>query len=648
MAEKGIGVHHGGLLPIVKEMVEILFGRGLIRVLFATETFAMGVNMPARSVVFTSIRKHDGFKHRTLLASEYTQMSGRAGRRGIDLFGDVYIFAVDEPPEQQALSAMLVEKANPLFSKFRLTYQMMLQLCSRSGLKISDMIGRSYMESVRARRLPIYRRNLQRFKKALAALPEVNCIYGEPTIEEYTRLEKSSTRLTNGLHRKIHNFKSSSSVFSTGRIVVAHSLQSVVSATPAVIIRVSEEDPFTSPSTKSGVKVSGMRGVLGGGGVTSFSSHTSSLTSSAFSSEQEKPSGPFFTLLTLLPAGFTPPPIDPTSSASFMPSTSRRETPASEPPSGVVCLGTYAAEVTVDRGGGGGGRASESAHGDVFGRRRVDIFGGGDGDKDGVAEGLSAGNETSEYLRYYRIDKGVRLEQIRMIAEQCVSKTRIASLSQMSEEEMKIDTLTVQMLAVELNRIVNQENPSTDKKSKPSVGLTPLKMTKGLKQVEMEFYEALVKQKDITESLSHNKCHNCVLKESHMSTVCDVHNLEQRINHITHLLDEHSLELYSEMEAKLAVLRSKGFIDDKNQVTVKGEFAREVTTTDELTLTEAIFDNILHAQSPQDVAAILSCFVYGSSSSSNLDGEGGMMGPTAQVAEARLKIEQIHQGKLMR
>ena len=84
MAKRGVACHHGGLLPILKEMVEILFSRNLIKVLFATETFAMGVNMPARSVAFSSIRKHDGAQFRELTAGEYTQMSGRSGRRSID------------------------------------------------------------------------------------------------------------------------------------------------------------------------------------------------------------------------------------------------------------------------------------------------------------------------------------------------------------------------------------------------------------------------------------------------------------------------------------------------------------------------------------------------------------------------------------
>ena len=84
MMMRGIAVHHGGLLPILKECVEILFSQSVIKVLVATETFAMGVNMPARSVVFNGYRKHDGKSFRDLLPGEYTQMAGRAGRRGLD------------------------------------------------------------------------------------------------------------------------------------------------------------------------------------------------------------------------------------------------------------------------------------------------------------------------------------------------------------------------------------------------------------------------------------------------------------------------------------------------------------------------------------------------------------------------------------
>jgi antiviral helicase SKI2 len=85
------------LKPTV-EVVEILFSRGLVKVLFATETFAMGVNMPAKSVVFAGIRKHDGTSFRNLLPGEYTQMAGRAGRRGLDTTGTVILLSGDELP----------------------------------------------------------------------------------------------------------------------------------------------------------------------------------------------------------------------------------------------------------------------------------------------------------------------------------------------------------------------------------------------------------------------------------------------------------------------------------------------------------------------------------------------------------------------
>ena len=82
LLKRGIGIHHGGLLPILKEVLEILFQEGLIKCLFATETFSIGINMPAKTVVFTSTRKFDGTDFRWITSGEYIQMSGRAGRRG--------------------------------------------------------------------------------------------------------------------------------------------------------------------------------------------------------------------------------------------------------------------------------------------------------------------------------------------------------------------------------------------------------------------------------------------------------------------------------------------------------------------------------------------------------------------------------------
>src|SRR4051812_35345480 len=84
LLRRGIGIHHSGLLPILKEVIEILFQEGLIKVLLATETFSIGLNMPAKTVVFTNLKKFDGIDMRWVSPSEFVQMSGRAGRRGLD------------------------------------------------------------------------------------------------------------------------------------------------------------------------------------------------------------------------------------------------------------------------------------------------------------------------------------------------------------------------------------------------------------------------------------------------------------------------------------------------------------------------------------------------------------------------------------
>ncbi|RHY60486.1 hypothetical protein DYB38_009370, partial [Aphanomyces astaci] len=146
MLLRGIGVHHGGLLPILKEMVEILFGRGLVKVLFSTETFAMGVNMPARTVVFNGIRKHDGKSFRDLLPGEYTQMAGRAGRRGLDAIGTVIIACWGEVSDTTSLRTMLLGLPTKLESQFRLTYNMILNLLRVEDMTVEDMIKRSFSE----------------------------------------------------------------------------------------------------------------------------------------------------------------------------------------------------------------------------------------------------------------------------------------------------------------------------------------------------------------------------------------------------------------------------------------------------------------------------------------------------------------------
>ena len=145
LLRRGIGFHHGGLLPILKEVIEILFQEGLIKVLFATETFSIGLNMPAKTVVFTAVRKFDGREFRTISGGEYIQMSGRAGRRGLDDRG-VVIMMCDEKLEPSAAKGMLKGEADRLDSAFHLGYNMILNLMKVEGISPEYMLERCFFQ----------------------------------------------------------------------------------------------------------------------------------------------------------------------------------------------------------------------------------------------------------------------------------------------------------------------------------------------------------------------------------------------------------------------------------------------------------------------------------------------------------------------
>ena len=149
LLQKGVGIHHSGLLPILKEMVEMLFTRGLVKVMTATETVAIGLNMPTKTVVFCEMRKFDGNEHRNLRAGEYTQMSGRAGRRGKDTCGHVIIFLKDPKSAltRGELEQITVHQALDLTSKFRLGYNTIANILITETLHLEDMAKKSFTQN---------------------------------------------------------------------------------------------------------------------------------------------------------------------------------------------------------------------------------------------------------------------------------------------------------------------------------------------------------------------------------------------------------------------------------------------------------------------------------------------------------------------
>ena len=134
LLEKGVAIHHAGMITILREIVELLFEKGFIKMLFATETFAVGLNMPTKTVVFTGLSKFNGSTMRPLFSHEYTQMAGRAGRRGLDTIGHViHCNNLFEIPDVSDYRKMLTGPPQKLESKFKISYSLGLNMVASGG-----------------------------------------------------------------------------------------------------------------------------------------------------------------------------------------------------------------------------------------------------------------------------------------------------------------------------------------------------------------------------------------------------------------------------------------------------------------------------------------------------------------------------------
>lgn len=237
--ERGIGVHHAGLLPIVKEVVEMLFCRGLIKVLFSTETFAMGVNAPARTVVFDRLRKYDGKEFRSLLPGEYIQMAGRAGRRGLDTVGTVIVMCRDEIPDENLLKNVMVGMPTRLASQFRLRYTMILHLLRLEELKVEDMLKRSFAEFHTQKKRPEIELLLLKLSQSTKA---IECIKGEPAIEDYFEMASRAEQLRDDISEVLMLTHTAQQFLTPGRVVIVRS-KLVEDHLLGVILKLSSSTP---------------------------------------------------------------------------------------------------------------------------------------------------------------------------------------------------------------------------------------------------------------------------------------------------------------------------------------------------------------------------------------------------------------------
>ena len=198
LVSRGIAYHHAGMLPTLKEVVERLFTSGLIQLLFTTETFAVGINMPACTVVFDSLEKFDGIGFRYLKSREYHQMAGRAGRRGIDTIG--YVYAQTQPlyADADEVRKVVGNKIEPIESQFNLSYSSILNLYEKYGDDIYDVYTMSLSNHQNYTRIAELNTQIETLGDKCKTLPRPTCIHegvdGVEQIETHYRLKRNTEK----------------------------------------------------------------------------------------------------------------------------------------------------------------------------------------------------------------------------------------------------------------------------------------------------------------------------------------------------------------------------------------------------------------------------------------------------------------------
>ncbi|MGH2572897.1 MAG: DEAD/DEAH box helicase [Actinomycetota bacterium] len=196
----GVAAHHAGMLPLFKETVEELFAAGLVRVVFATETLSLGINMPARTVVIEDLWKFSGERHEQLTPGEYTQLTGRAGRRGIDEIGNAVVLYQKQVPFER-VAGLASTRTYELRSSFRPSYNMAVNLVSNyTSEEARHLLNSSFAQFLADRGVVTLERQLERDRAYLDGYRRrVSCHLGD--FPEYWRLREQAERIRDDARR---------------------------------------------------------------------------------------------------------------------------------------------------------------------------------------------------------------------------------------------------------------------------------------------------------------------------------------------------------------------------------------------------------------------------------------------------------------
>ncbi|GBF97557.1 hypothetical protein Rsub_10158 [Raphidocelis subcapitata] len=557
LMRRGVAVHHAGLLPIAKEMVEMLFCQGYIKVLFCTETFAMGVNAPTRTVVFHSLRKHDGKGFRNLLPGEYTQMAGRAGRRGLDAVGTVVVAAWEEVPGEAELRSLLTGRGVSLESQFRLTYSMILNLLRVEDLKVEDMLRRSFAEFHAQRAQPERVAELEAGRHQLAAYASAEwppCVLGcgRGEVERYAALCGRIDALAASVTDAVMASRAAHQALTPGRAVL---LRQPGSGLTELALFVGAPDMaselFASPDDAFGPAIGKM--ARGGGGGGSFGGAGAAGAGGGGGGGAASPERRLW-FLALHAGG----PLD--------------------PPAATDGAKQAAAAASLDEEFAGfvlkGGRAASAAAALPGPLPRY-----------GEAGGHS----------YMLLEAPARAVQ-----GICRAKVRIEPAEVLGAGGRGLAAALRELRRIAAAAAAAGGDPET-LDPRGDFKLTDLSLTQRL----ADWSAALSARAAL-------RCHGCPGTAPQFALVRSEGALRRRVEALAHELSDASLQQLPEFHQRVQVLRDLGYVDPADDtVTLKGRAACEINSTqDELVSTEAVFRGLLAGLAPEEAVALMSALVF--------------------------------------
>jgi len=579
MLKRGLGVHHAGLLPIVKEIVEMLFCRGVIKVLFSTETFAMGVNAPARTVVFQSLRKHDGRQFRTLLPGEYTQMAGRAGRRGLDSVGTVIVACWEDLPDEVDIKRLLTGAATRLESQFRLTYSMILNLLRVEDLKVEDMLKRSFAEFHAQRAQPEAQEALHKGQEALRKLrarpwPVSPLGTTRDAVEEYAEVAGAAEILGERVQEAMMATRGAAAALVSGRVIKCIRRDTGVTELGVVL-----ESTSASSEKNKGL----------GDALSASSQSNSLLQSRADLSFLGGPSGRRRVVLSL----HRPSPLD--AKAAY----------GAEKLGAAPGAGAAPRPVSDTLAGGGGlhvlKRADARDYDDdmLLGGLKKGRKGKGKGKGNASQPPLPLPHLGTVGATSYLLSEVSPMDIVGISKE----KIRLASVPDILAGDKA--ALAAAVHALEAVQEAAASDPTTTTSDVPL--MDPVS---DLKLNSLELVADARERQRLLTSLTALPAHADPMLPEMLAVVRSERLLAARMSAIARQSGDAGLAQLPEFHQRVEVLQELGYLDADRTVTMKGRVACEINSGDELVATELIFGGVLTDLEPEEAVSLLSALVF--------------------------------------